>query len=184
MIIEDRVHSCEDKIRILELELDLKDYYDIKRPTVVFFNNVSGNTHALNVTRYDILSDTYLSSEIKANCLGRFNPSMWNDGKGWTALSHPSNNSIFLINGSDIFLFDNQNELMLKKRSYPSNEYLQRQAVCYNEGFIYMLGGFCTKETKLKRTCSRYNIVTEKWQHISPMIFAKENSAACAINEF
>ena len=184
MVIEDRIHSCEDKIRILELELDLKDYYDIKRPTVVFFSNVSSNSHQLNVTRYDILSDTYLSSEIKANCLGRFNPSLWNEGKGWTALSHPSNNSIFLINGPDIFLFDNQNELMLKKRSYPSNEYLQRQAVCYNEGFIYMLGGFCRKEKRLKKACSRYNIVTEKWQHISPMIFAKENAAACAINEF
>jgi hypothetical protein len=47
-----------------------------------------------------------------------------------------------------------------------------------------MLGGFCQKEKKLKKSCSRYNIVTEKWQQISPMIFAKENAAACAINEF
>ena len=37
--IDDRIHSYEDKIRKLELELDLKDYYDIKRPTVVFFAN-------------------------------------------------------------------------------------------------------------------------------------------------
>jgi hypothetical protein len=37
--IDDRIHSYEDKIRKLELELDLKDYYDIKRPTVVFFGN-------------------------------------------------------------------------------------------------------------------------------------------------
>jgi hypothetical protein len=37
--IDDRIHSYEDKIRNLELELDLKDYYDIKRPTVVFFGN-------------------------------------------------------------------------------------------------------------------------------------------------
>jgi len=41
MSIDDRLHSHEDKIRILELELDLKDYYDIKRPTVVFFSHVS-----------------------------------------------------------------------------------------------------------------------------------------------
>jgi N-acetylneuraminic acid mutarotase len=47
-----------------------------------------------------------------------------------------------------------------------------------------MLGGYCTKEKKLKRSCSRYNIVTEKWQQTSPMIFHKENSASCAINEF
>ena len=37
--IEDRIHSFEDQIRKMELELDLKDYYDIKRPTVVFFSN-------------------------------------------------------------------------------------------------------------------------------------------------
>ena len=49
------------------------------------------------------------------NSLGRFNPRKWNNGIGWTALSHPSNNSVFLINGPEVFLFDNQNELMLLK---------------------------------------------------------------------
>lgn len=78
-------------------------------------------------------------------------------------MSHPSNNSVFLINGPEVFLFDNQNELMLLKQSYPPNEYLTKQAICYNEGFIYMLGGFCSKEKRLKRMCTRYNIVTEKW---------------------
>ena len=77
------------------------------------------------VTRYDILSDTYRSIDIKMSSLGVFNPHKWNDGKGWSALSHPSNNSIFLINGPELFLFDNQNELMLKKRQHPANEYLQ-----------------------------------------------------------
>ena len=43
------------------------------------------------------------------NSLGRFNPLKWNNGIGWTALSHPSNNSVFLINGPEVFLFDNQN---------------------------------------------------------------------------
>lgn len=118
------------------------------------------------------------------NSLGRFNPLNWNNGHDWTALSHPSNNSIFLINGSEMFLFDNLNELMLKKQCYPANEYLTRQAICYNEGFIYMIGGFCTKEKKLRKMCTRYNIVTEKWQVICPMIYEKEDAASCAINEF
>jgi len=103
------------------------------------------------VTRYDILSDEYSSSDIKMNSLGRFNPQKWNDGKGWTALSHPSNNSIFLINGPDMFLFDNQNEVMLRKQTYPVNEYLINQAITYNEGFIYMLGGYNSKENRLIR---------------------------------
>jgi hypothetical protein len=92
---------------MLELELDLKDYYDIKRPTVVFFNNPYHSPQQMNVTRYDILSETYVSNDIKMNSLGRFNPQNWNNGQGWTAMSHPSNNSVFLINGPDIFLFDN-----------------------------------------------------------------------------
>jgi hypothetical protein len=37
--LDDRIVSKEDDIRQMELELDLKDYYDIKRPTVVFFGN-------------------------------------------------------------------------------------------------------------------------------------------------
>lgn len=37
--LDDRIVSKEDNIRQMELELDLKDYYDIKRPTVVFFGN-------------------------------------------------------------------------------------------------------------------------------------------------
>jgi hypothetical protein len=115
LAIENRIYSMEDRISQMELELDLKDYYEIKRPTVVFFSNKSQSSQQLNVTRYDILSDTYMSSDIKLNSLGRFDPLKWNDGSGWTALSHPSNNSIFLINGPNIFLFDNQNELMLKK---------------------------------------------------------------------
>ncbi len=39
LVIEDRIYSFEDKIRQMELELDLKDYCEIKRPTVVFFSN-------------------------------------------------------------------------------------------------------------------------------------------------
>ena len=118
------------------------------------------------------------------NSLGRFNPLNWNNGQGWTALSHPSNNSIFLISGAEIFLFDNQNELMLKKPCYPGNESISNQAICYNEGFIYMLGGYCSKEKRCRRSCTRYNIVTEKWQQISPMLYEKQDSAACSINEF
>ena len=33
-------------------------------------------------------------------------------------------------------------------------------------------------------SCTRYNIVSEKWQSLPPMIFPRENAAACAINEY
>lgn len=35
--VVDVTESLEDKVHALEQQLDLKDYYDIKRPNVVFF---------------------------------------------------------------------------------------------------------------------------------------------------
>lgn len=37
---------------------------------------------------------------------------------------------------------------------------------------------------KTVKCCFRYNIVTEKWQQISPLLFDKMDSCACAINEY
>jgi hypothetical protein len=62
--------------------MDLRDYYDIKRPTVVFFNynnpsgkksrsNMNSSTNeekkrqVMKVIRYDILSETHNESVIK-----------------------------------------------------------------------------------------------------------------------
>jgi hypothetical protein len=42
------------------------------------------------------------------------------------ALSHPSNNSIFLIDGPQIYLFDNQNEILLQKPSFNQIENVRR----------------------------------------------------------
>ena len=33
--VEEKIHSMDEQIKQLEAQLDLKDYYDIKRPTVV-----------------------------------------------------------------------------------------------------------------------------------------------------
>ena len=38
--LEERSVSLQDQIKQLETQLDLRDYYDIKRPTVVFFSNI------------------------------------------------------------------------------------------------------------------------------------------------
>ena len=54
----------------------------------------------------------------------------------------------------------------------------------YNEGYIYMLGGFDNTLKKIVKGCARYNIVTEKWQQLSSMLFEIMESAACAINEY
>ena len=55
MKLEETSLSMSDQIKELESKLDLKEYYEIKRPTVVFFGQ--GNK-SLRVLRYDILSET------------------------------------------------------------------------------------------------------------------------------
>lgn len=62
--------------------------------------------------------------------------------------------------------------------------YVSKQAICYNEGFIYLFGGYDSKTKKISKASLRYNIVTEKWQMLTPMLFEISDGAACAINEY
>jgi N-acetylneuraminic acid mutarotase len=41
-----------------------------------------------------------------------------------------------------------------------------------------------TLTSKISKGCVRYNIVTEKWQQITPMLFEIMEGSACAINEY
>jgi N-acetylneuraminic acid mutarotase len=47
-----------------------------------------------------------------------------------------------------------------------------------------LIGGFDASIGKITKSCVRYNIVTEKWQLITPMLFDIMDGAACAINEY
>jgi N-acetylneuraminic acid mutarotase len=59
-----------------------------------------------------------------------------------------------------------------------------RQALTYNEGFIYLMGGYDASSKSIAKGCLRYNIVTEKWQQLTHMLFEIMDGAACAINEY
>lgn len=52
----------DDKIKQLEIQLDLKDYYEIKRPTVTLFTYYN---QQLKVTRIDMLTETQSYSSVK-----------------------------------------------------------------------------------------------------------------------
>jgi len=47
-----------------------------------------------------------------------------------------------------------------------------------------MMGGIDARTNKIIKSCTRYNIVTEKWQLLTPMLFEIMEGAACAINEY
>lgn len=60
----------DDEIKAIKDEIDLREYYDIKRPTVVFFK-YSGDekkkgkkNRMMSVMRYDILSETCTETPI------------------------------------------------------------------------------------------------------------------------
>ena len=63
-----------------------------------------------------------------------------------------------------IQLFDNTNELLLSKPTFTPLKSTSSHAVAYNEGFVYLIGGFDQKNQRTLKQCARYNIVTEKWQ--------------------
>lgn len=131
--------------------------------------------------RYDILSKSQTQTLVK---LPRTKSQIPFSLHGCKAFTHPSNNSVFLINGGHIYLFDNENEVLLAKPVFPQIADITRQAICYNEGFIYFLGGFDRLSQRSVNVCSRYNVVTEKWQMLSPMNLGKMDAAACPINEY
>ena len=62
--------------------------------------------------------------------------------------------------------------------------HVSRQAITYNEGFIYLIGGYDSRSKSISKGCLRYNIVTEKWQQLTPMLFEIMEGAACAISEY
>jgi len=47
-----------------------------------------------------------------------------------------------------------------------------------------MIGGYDNKTKKIVKSCSRYNIVTEKWQQLSSMLFEIMDASASSINEY
>jgi hypothetical protein len=95
------------------------------------------------VTKVDLLSDAISTAMVKV-----VSPNLLSQGFNLTnckAITHPSNNSIFVIDHANIHLFDNTNELLLSKPVFPLLKGTTSHAVAYNEGYIYMIGGYDPK---------------------------------------
>jgi len=133
----------------------------------------------LRVSKYDILSEQIEESKLRLK-----SQDLTQSLSNFKALPHPSNNSVFLVNGSKIFLYDSINDVILEKPFCHESRSIIKQAICYNEGFIYLIGGFDLDSKESVKTVFRYNIVTEKWQQLSSMLFDKMDCGACAINEY
>lgn len=110
--LEEKVKPLNEHLKELELQLDLRDYYDIKRPTVVFFRR---NNKQIRVKKYDILSGGIYEAVVKPINIQNLDHINIKECK---VLSHPSNNSVFLTDGPQIYHFDNQNDILLQKPQF------------------------------------------------------------------
>ena len=91
--LEEKVEPLNEQMKELEILLDLREYYDIKRPTVVFFRR---NSKQIRVKKFDIMSGGIHESIVKPINISSTNPINIKESK---AISHPSNNSVFLVDG-------------------------------------------------------------------------------------
>ena len=56
--IEEETESFDEHIKTFEQQLDLKDYYDIKRPIALFFTQSPGQkSKTITVSRFDLLCE-------------------------------------------------------------------------------------------------------------------------------
>eukprot|EP00347_Sterkiella_histriomuscorum_P014492 403360670 len=170
--------SFEDEVRDFEAQLDLKDYYDVQRPQVVY---LSYQNKQLKATKIDILSDTHLQSSVKL-----INPQLNQklNLSSCKAIPHPSNTSYYIIDQDRFYLFDSVNDILIQKKICSSLKNTSGHAITHTEGFIYLIGGFDLKLNKSLKQCSRYNIITERWSQLQPMLFDISEAAACSINEY
>ncbi|CDW71274.1 kelch motif family protein [Stylonychia lemnae] len=175
--LEEKFYSTEDKIKELEAQMDLKDYYDIKRPIVVFFYQ---QNKQLRATKIDLLCDQVTQTNVKL-----VNPmiSQTLNLRNCKTVTHPSNNSVYIVDDAQLYQYDNNNDLILQKQMFNQLKGTVQHALAYNEGFIYLVGGYDSKTHKTLKQCSRFNIITEKWQQMAPMLFEIKEASACAINE-
>ena len=54
--VKEEPESIDEQVKLLESQLDLKDYYDIKRPCAVFFSQPKSSS-TVTVSRFDLLCE-------------------------------------------------------------------------------------------------------------------------------
>jgi len=101
--LSEETESLDEQVKTLEHQLDLRDYYDIKRPCAVFFSQSKAST-TVTVSRFDLLCEKgngpgfHEGSVSQATVLaGRQAHNL--KLKECRAITHPANNSVFLIQG-------------------------------------------------------------------------------------
>jgi len=106
-----------------------------------------------------------------------------------TSLSTPDG-EIYLLGGrnaknhdekyNQVYTVDFQRKELVKKA--PMRYKRDSHAICYNEGYIYVIGGVTFDKEKKKsvlRACERYNVARDEWTEIARVNMPVCNHCAC-----
>ena len=105
--VDEETESFEDQIKQFEMKLDLKDYYDIKRPIALFLTQwPNQKSRTVTISRFDLLCEKGNGSGFDEGSISHvkvLSPKSNNqltsvlDLTACHAIQHPSTNSIFLV---------------------------------------------------------------------------------------
>lgn len=163
----------------------LKDYFEpnAKVKFLHFFQWRSKNLHIISLDSLTLNSSTVKFKAIPLE-MNFLIPDYHN------SLITPSG-EIYITGGQDsmdknkryneVFTVDLEQRKLVQKASMLFKR--DSHALCYNEGYIYAIGGISIDRQGKKvvtRTCEKYNILTDQWTEIAPLNLPICNHCACS----
>ena len=162
---------------------------NLKRPSILFFSqdfNIGTSTNPPNPTnsiqnprtckilKYDLLSEVFTRESVSFK---------WNiDLRLCDCISHPNNSCIYILGGESLVMYDVPNNIFLSKQGYLGNKSLKKPALTILDNEIYVVGGRINFDPQY--TCSKFNIVSEKWAPVARLQIPRFSATATAINDY
>ena len=145
----------------------------VKQSTIVAFSKSKVSSECI-ISKYNIITGLFNHKNLLI-------PNDF-DLSQIECITHPSMNSIFLIAGDKLLLFDNLNNIFIKKPSCADLNGVTKYCSTFVDNCIYIMGGL--RQGMPLSTCNKFCIITEKWWQVSNMITPRFHASSCAINDF
>ena len=88
-----------------------------------------------------------------------------------------------MISSKQLFLYDLENEVFLKKPTFKPNHDIIHQSFCiHDSGSIYSIGGFSLRAKRCLDFCSEFDILREKWLIAPSLVQSRSGAASCSLD--
>ena len=154
---------------------------NIKRPVLLWFSR-SQDSNLCTILKYDLISHTLHKTVKTMKELNHCVNFMSLDLSNCECIRHPNCTSTYLIGPTFNLLYDNVNEIFLKKPFFPPLNNTKKFVTTILHNHIYFIGGI--RDYKVLSVAARYNILTEKWSFIGNLNIQRFNAGACPIDDY